>query len=167
VPGGLLTTLGLFQLANRFFPVSAEMMEQFNQAVLPQNVPPVQLVFFLTVMPGVFEEITFRGVLLYGLRRRFHPVVVALLVGAIFGLFHLALFRFVPTAFLGVILAAVRMLTGSIFPCMLWHCLSNGLSILGQARGMPETDLGPVCYLTGAGLLAVAFWIMWRQRPSR
>jgi sodium transport system permease protein len=167
VPGGLLTALGLFQLANRFFPVSAEMMEQFNQAVLPQNVPPIQLLFFLTVMPAVFEEITFRGVLLYGLRRRFHPVVVALLVGAIFGIFHVALFRFVPTAFLGIILAAVRMLTGSIFPCMLWHCLSNGLSILGQARGMPETDLGPVCYLTGAGLLAVAFWIMWRQRPSR
>jgi sodium transport system permease protein len=164
VPGGLLTTLGLFQVANHFLPVSPEMMEQFNKAVLPQNVPQLQLLFFLTVMPGVFEEIAFRGVLLYGLRRRFHPVAVALLVGALFGIFHVALFRFVPTAFLGILLAAVRMLSGSIFPCMLWHCLSNGLSILAESRGMPETDLGPVCYLIGVALLAVSFWILWRNR---
>src|SRR2546423_15200174 len=75
----------------------------------------VQPVFFPSIMPGIFEEITFRGVLLHGLRQRFRPAMTVLLVGIIFGLFHVALFRFAPTALLGMILAAVTLLTRSIF----------------------------------------------------
>jgi hypothetical protein len=61
---------------------------------------------------------------------------LALVVGLAFGIYHVALFRFMPTAALGVMLAAVTLLTGSIFPV----------------------------YLIGAGLLAPAFWIFWCHR---
>ena len=92
------------------------------------------------------------------------PPRPALVVGLVFGLFHMALFRFAPTALLGVILAAVTLLTGSIFPAMLWHGLSNALGVLTEMLKIPETELDAVCYLTGAGLLAVSFWILWRNR---
>ena len=164
VPGGFLSAIGLFRLANLFLPVSTKLTESFNQAVFPHHIPLVQLAFFLTVLPGIFEEIAFRGLLLHGLRRRLRPLPLALVVGIAFGIFHVTLFRFVPTAGLGVMFAAVTLLTGSIFPAMLWHCLNNALGILAYRLQVPETELTPGCYAGGAALLAIAFWIFWRNR---
>jgi sodium transport system permease protein len=164
VPGGLLSALGLFRLANVVLPVSTKMTETFNEAVFPRGIPMVQLVFFLTVLPGIFEEIAFRGMLLHGLHKRLRPASLALVVGLAFGIYHVTLFRFVPTACLGVMFAAVTLLTGSIFPAMLWHCLSNAAGILTYKLQIPETELTPTCYASGAGLLAIAFWIFWRNR---
>jgi len=59
------------------------------------------------------------------------------------------------------------LLTGSIFPAMLWHCLSNALGLLAYKFQMPENELEPVCYLAGFGLLTIAFWIFWRHRSPR
>jgi sodium transport system permease protein len=164
VPGGLLTALALFQLSNLVLPVSSKLTESFNQTVISSKISTWQLFFFLTVMPGIFEEIAFRGLLLHGLRRRFHPAVLALVVGLAFGIFHVALFRFVPTAALGIFFAAVTMLSGSIFPAMLWHMLNNAAGILMYRLKLPENDLEPTVYLGGIGLLAAAFWIFWRNR---
>jgi sodium transport system permease protein len=164
VPGGLLSALGLFRLANLVLPVSTKMTESFNEAVFPPGIPIVQLVFFLTVLPGVFEEIAFRGLLLHAWHRRLRPAALALAVGVAFGIYHMTLFRFVPTTCLGIMFAAVTLLTGSILPAMLWHCLSNAAGILTFKLQIPETELNLTCYATGAGLLAVAFWIFWRNR---
>jgi len=164
IPGGFLSALGLFRLSNYLVPAPGKVLESFNEAVLPGNISFVQLVLVLTVLPGIFEEITFRGLLLHGLRRRLHPVPLALVVGVVFGFFHVALFRFVPTAALGVMFAAVTLLTGSIFPAMVWHAASNALGLLAAHHKLPETQLEPVFFVAGAGLLGVAFWIFWRHR---
>jgi sodium transport system permease protein len=164
VPSGLLAASGLFRLANYFIPISPKLMQQFDEAVIPPGMGLAQLIFFVAIMPAIFEEITFRGLLLHGLRRRFHPAITVLLVGVIFGLFHVALFRFAPTALLGIILAALVLLTDSIFPAMLWHGLSNAASLLAFKLGLPMTDLDPVSYLLGTAILAVALWIVWRNR---
>ena len=47
---------------------------------------------------------------------------------------------------------------------MLWHTLSNALGLLAFKLQIPETGLDPVCYLAAGGMLAVAFWIFWRNR---
>ena len=163
-PAGLLTATGVFRLVSLVFPVPQKMLEAFGQGLMPDSIPFWQLVLLLTVAPGICEEIAFRGVLLHGLRRRFHPVVLALVVGAIFGMFHVSLFRIVPTAFLGVLLAAVTLLTGSIFPAMLWHALNNALGVLGGHFGVALHDLDAWLYLAAAAILALAFWIIWRTR---
>ena len=164
VPGGLLTAAGLARLSSLFIPISSRMMKEFDQAVVPPGVSAAQLLFFLAVLPAVFEEITFRGLLLYGLSRRMHPALVAIVVGLIFGIFHVALFRFVPTACLGILLATVTLLTRSIFPAMLWHGLSNATSVIVYNLGFPLEELDPLSYLLGTGLLCVALWIVWRNR---
>lgn len=164
VPGGALTAVGLFKLTNVFIPVPTRMLEGFSQSIAPEGVPFWQLLFFLTVMPGIFEEIAFRGVLLHGLKDRMHPVAVTLVVGLVFGIFHVALFRFVPTASLGIVLAAVTLLTGSIYPAMLWHTLSNGFAILMNHFDLPINELHPTAYFIGAAMLATAFWIIFRNR---
>ena len=164
VPGGFITALALFELANRFIPAPSGITEAFTGALFPPHVPFYQVLFFLTVMPAVFEELTFRGALLYGLRRKLHPALAVIVVGLIFGVFHFALFRLVPTACLGMLFAIVTLLTRSIFPAVLWHCLSNGIGLLAFKFKLPESDLGAASYLAGAGLLALAFWIFWRHR---
>jgi len=163
-PAGLIAATGVFVLANRVFPVPQRMLEAFGQGLLPDSIPFWQLLLLLTVAPGICEEIAFRGVLLHGLRRRFSPAMLALVTGAIFGFFHTSLFRIVPTGFLGVLLAAVTLLTGSIFPAMLWHALNNALGVLGGHYGIALHDLDAWLYLAGAAVLALAFWIVWRNR---
>ncbi len=163
-PAGLLTGVGVFQLANHFVPVPPEMMEAFGEAMLPEGLPFWQVVIFLCVAPGIVEELTFRGALLHGLRKRFHPGVLALVVGLVFGVFHTSLFRIAPTAFIGIMLSAVTLLTGSIFPAMLWHALNN-LVALGAARfGVPLEGLDAPPLVAAALILAAAYWILWRTR---
>ncbi len=164
VPAGFICALGAFQVANLFLPAPQAMVEQLSQSVFPAHIPAWQILLGISVMPGIFEEITFRGVLLHGLHRKLHPAVLVVVVGLVFGIFHVALFRFVPTAALGMMLAAVTLLTGSIFPAMLWHALSNALGVLAYKWQIPENGLDPSIYLLGLGLLAAAFWIFWRQR---
>jgi sodium transport system permease protein len=163
-PGGFITALGVFQLANYFLPAPTSVIEAFGEGVLPKSIPFWQLLVFMTVLPGVFEELTFRGMLLHGLHRRLRPAALVLVVGVVFGIYHVALFRFVPTACLGMMFAAVTLLTGSIYPAMLWHALSNALGLLAYKLQVPETGLDPICYVAAGGMLAVAFWIFWRNR---
>ncbi len=164
IPGGMLTAIALFRLSSLFLPTPDSVVERFTRALLPERISFLQMLFFMTVLPGIFEEIAFRGLLLHGLRRRLHPVLLALVVGVVFGFYHVALFRLVPTAVLGVLFAAVTLLTGSIFPAMVWHASSNALGLLLSRAGISENDLDPVFFVGGASLLALGFWIFWRNR---
>ena len=164
-PASLVLAHGVFRLANVFIPVPQKLLESFSQMVIPSDFPLWQIVLLIAVIPGIGEELTFRGVLLYGLRRRYHPVVLALVVGGIFGFFHVALFRLFPTAFLGVILAAVTLLTGSIFPAMLWHVLNNATSILlSEHYKTGPLQLTWVHMVVALVLLAIAFGLIWLFR---
>ncbi|MCU0224092.1 MAG: ABC transporter permease subunit [Acidobacteria bacterium] len=164
VPAGLLTGIGVFRLASLLFPVPEALLKAFAESLAPQDLPAWQMLLLLAVLPGVFEEVAFRGVLTYGLSKRLRPVALVLTVGLVFGLFHQALFRIAPTAFLGVLLTAVVLLTGSIFPAMLWHALSNALALLAGRAGADLAELPAAYYAAAAVVLALAFWILWRTR---
>lgn len=163
-PTALLTGVGVFRLANLVLPVPPEALRGFQQELLPDAVPFWQLLALLSIMPGVFEELAFRGVLLHGLSRRLRPLPLALVVGGIFGLFHFSLFRIVPVSFLGIMLAGVTLLTGSIFPAMLWHAVNNLMGIALAHYGIELGELPVGVHLAAATILVGAFWILWRTR---
>ena len=170
-PSALVLAVGLGQLVDRYvFPVPEGMMESFGRALTGPDLPLWQIVFFLTVLPGVFEELTFRGVLLHGLKQRIRRRwLLAVAVGAIFGFFHVSLFRIVPTALLGFVLTYVVLLSGSIFPAMLWHTLNNSIGILPARLELLPEDFVPSAWWTvpAAVGLAVSMWILWRSGPER
>jgi sodium transport system permease protein len=163
-PAGILAAHTVFRLMDFVVPVPHELLEQFGQAIVPEGVPLWQLVLLLAVIPGITEELTFRGVLLHGLRRRFGPVGLTLVVGLIFGFFHFQIFRIPATAVLGVILTAVTLMTGSIFPAMVWHALNNALALVLTTAGVDMVTegwgLGAFSFLA----LGVALWMIWRHR---
>lgn len=167
IPSGYIVGIGLSGLVNTYlFPVPQNVLEAFGGSLLGDDMPLWQLVIMLTVIPGIFEELTFRGALLHGLRKTFGPVAVCLVTGAIFGLFHVSLFRILPTAYLGVLFAAVVLMTGSIFPAMLWHFGNNFIGLvplkLGWVNG--ETPIPWWAYAAGLVGLVVTFMIIWTVR---
>lgn len=167
IPAAYIVGIGIAGLVNTYvFPVPQNVLEAFGESLLGDEMPLWQLVLFLTIVPGVFEELAFRGVLLHGLRKRMGAVGLCLVVGAIFGLFHVSLFRLLPTAFLGVTFAAVVLLTGSIFPAMLWHFGNNLIALLPAHLGWvtEETPVPWWAYALGVAGLLVSFAIIWSVR---
>jgi len=153
IPATQLTGTAVFFIANLIFPVPEKMLEEFGRNILPENLATWQLLFLIGIVPGICEEIGFRGTLLHGLRRKFHPVVLVLVVGGIFGLYHMALFRIIPTGFLGVIITAVALMTGSILPCMLLHAGNNMFAVIMTRLAVPIAGLDWWYY----GLAAITF----------
>jgi len=108
-----------------------EGMSEFLVAETPARV--VWILVLVALTPAVCEEVLFRGVLLAGTRRQFSPLGVILLNGLIFGAFHVpsaTVFRFLPSATLGILLAWVVLRTRSIWPGMLMHFLNNGSIVI-------------------------------------
>lgn len=166
-PAGYIVGIGLAGLVNTYvFPVPQNVLEAFGDTLLGDEMPLWQLLFFLTIMPGILEELAFRGVLLHGLRKMLGPVGICLLVGAIFGIFHVSLFRLVPTAYLGMIFAAVVLLTGSIFPVMLWHFANNAIGLVPAHMGWVTEDTVVPWWGYALGLLGllISFGIIWMVR---
>ena len=131
-PAGLVLADGVVRLASLAMPIPEEWIEAMAEA-FGADIPVWQMLVFFAILPGIFEEIAFRGVLLHGLKSRLKPVQLVLVAGIAFGFFHVDLFRIPPTSFLGVLLVITVLRTGSIYPAMAWHALHNALA-LGSAR---------------------------------
>ena len=165
VPAGLLLADGVVRLASLAMPIPEEWIEAMAEA-FGADVPVWQMLFFFAILPGFFEEIAFRGVLLHGLKGRFRPVQLVLVAGIAFGLFHVDLFRIPGTSFLGVLLVITVLRSGSIYPAMAWHALHNALA-LGSARveqiRLPDEPAW-WHYVLAALAILVAFRLMGRHR---
>ncbi len=163
-PSFFLTGVGLARLSGALFPLPERMLEEFSRILVPAETPLWELLLLIAVLPGIIEEITFRGVLLHGLRRRFRPVVLCLVVAVIFGLFHMDLVRLLPTTVIGLALGALTLLTGSLYPAMAWHALNNASAILAERAGLPLAELDPWVYVAATAAAGLAFALLWRYR---
>jgi ABC-2 type transport system permease protein/sodium transport system permease protein len=101
-------------LVNEWLGITTLRPEQFaavkNLLDEWRGVSPVWILFSLAVMPGVFEELFFRGFFFTSLRTLFSPWKTIILSAVLFGLFHvvaanvLAPERFLPSTLLGLVL---------------------------------------------------------------
>ncbi len=83
----------------------------------------------IAVMPGVFEELMFRGVIMTGFKRK--GVIKSTLVAALyFGIMHLSLTQLFYAAAVGVILGILVHYSNSIYSSMLAHFVINGVQAL-------------------------------------
>ena len=164
IPSGFIATFGLLKLSNLVVPAPEEMLRQFSNQVVPENTPAWQLYLLIAILPAICEEIAFRGVLLHGLQKRFRPAVVCIVVGIIFGLFHYSLFRIAPTAFLGIILTAIAVMTGSIFPGMLLHGGNNAFALWTGMNDFPFDGLSWGQYAAASVIFALALRIVYNCR---
>ena len=164
-PAGLVLADGVVRLASLAMPIPEAWIEAMAET-LGADIPVWQMLFFFAVLPGIFEEIAFRGVLLHGLRSQLKPLQLVLVAGIVFGFFHVDLFRIPPTSLLGVLLVIAVIRSGSIYPAMAWHALHNALA-LGSARaeqiGLPDQPTW-WHYVLAALAILLAFRLMQGRR---
>jgi sodium transport system permease protein len=164
IPSANIMVVGIFRLANFVIPVPTQMLEEFSRNIMPREISGWQMILFMAILPGIFEEIAFRGTLLYGLRHKFRPAVLAVVVGIIFGFFHVSCFRIIPTGCLGIILTTLAILTGSIFPGMALHIGNNAFTYLASMQSYPIARMGWWLYIVATLVFAFCLYIVYRNR---
>ncbi|NDL67715.1 CPBP family intramembrane glutamic endopeptidase [Anaerotalea alkaliphila] len=88
-------------------------------------------ILFIGVFPGIFEELSARSIILSNYRGK--PVRTTCLVsGLFFGILHLNLNQFSYAVLMGILLALVVHLTGSIFSAMAIHFTINASMLVYQ-----------------------------------
>ena len=81
-------------------------------------------------LPAVAEEVTFRGVVLAGLRRSGSRWIAIGGSALVFGLFHVNPYHVVAAFAVGLLLGWVALESGSILPGVLIHLVNNGAQVL-------------------------------------
>lgn len=138
IVGTVLMWLGTFLLATLstlvigyFFPDSmaqtAEMMGD-----LMTSVPGILAFLIIAVMPAICEEILHRGFILTSMRSIKKDWLVVLIMGLIFGIFHMDPVRFLATGILGAALTYVMVKTKNILLPVLLHFINNAVSVLAS-----------------------------------
>ena len=84
----------------------------------------------VAVLPGICEELFFRGFILRGVRQRCSDDFAIILVGLLFGAFHFDPYRFLPTSLLGMLFGYMVVKTGSLVPGIIAHAVNNSIAML-------------------------------------
>lgn len=200
LPAAILLGLSLWLWAHEIVVLSMraglvtltpEQLERGREIIEQLRKAPFGLVLMsLSLVPAISEEWLFRGFVFSALRQRLSPWAAVFASGGLFGLFHLvatdslAIERFLPSAFLGCILAWVCWRSGSILPGMVLHILHNGVNLalvrfkeeLQQSGWIPSELLQdqsvpghvPWPWLAGSAVcVAVGLGLLWiGSRPS-
>lgn len=177
----VFVSLELVYWVNRLFPIPetfAESFETLFSHALGQHGMLIVL-FAIALTPAVCEELAFRGLILSSLKRRMGGVGAVIVVGLLFGAFHLSIYRLVPTAVTGFLLTYLALRTGSVWPCMAVHALYNGCMIALTSGGtalpcggldpeMIEKEGLPPILLLGAfaALVFAVILLEWSRRKT-
>ncbi|WP_348264149.1 CPBP family intramembrane metalloprotease [Telmatobacter sp. DSM 110680] len=96
---------------------------QHAEPLLPHTQPERRLFWLVSATAGCCEEIFYRGFLTWYLSIWTGPVAAVVLASLLFGIGHiyLGLSQVPKTALVGLILAVVVALTGSLWPAMILH----------------------------------------------
>ncbi len=120
--------LVLGALLTPIFPESVENLQVMDDMIA--NNPVWMIVFVMTVMPAIGEELLFRGFLMGSLREKCKPVVAIVATTLIFAAYHMSLIKMFTISVVGLGLTLGAYLSGSIFTSMLMHFINNLLSVL-------------------------------------
>jgi membrane protease YdiL (CAAX protease family) len=137
---------GIAIIVANFFP------EQENDItrILKSSRTAVYLVAFLaTFTAPIVEEVVYRGILYSALQRTFGVTMAVILVTFLFAFVHV--FQYWPSystisliTLLSLILTLIRVRTGNLLPCIIFHFLFNGIQSLGLVLSplleKPETQ---------------------------
>lgn len=93
-------------------------------------------VLTVAAQPAIIEELAFRGVIMASLTRIMSPAQAVAVSALLFMVLHLSPLSFPHLLLLGLVLGSMRVLSGSIYPCMLLHFVHNLLCIIEDQHPM-------------------------------
>lgn len=86
--------------------------------------------FIIAIIPGIGEELFFRGFVQKTFLRVLNPHVGIWITAVLFSAVHFQFMGFIPRMLLGAYLGYLAYYTGSILPSMLAHTFNNGMQVL-------------------------------------
>jgi membrane protease YdiL (CAAX protease family) len=90
------------------------------------------MILLISVMPAVFEELAFRGVIQSSLERVFNARDAWLIQAALFSVLHLSPLVFPSHFLMGLCFGYMRRLSRSVYPGMLLHAAWNALVVFQE-----------------------------------
>lgn len=97
--------------------------------------PLWSMLVLVSVMPAVFEELAFRGVIQSALERVFNARDAWLIQAALFSVLHLSPLMFPSHFLMGLCFGYMRRRSRSIYPGMLLHAAWNALVVFQELPG--------------------------------
>ena len=127
-------------LSEWLMPVPKHILEELRKSILPPGGGrgPVMTLVLMAISPAVCEETLFRGPILRVLGTRLGPVAAIVATAALFGLFHLDIYRLIPATLLGILLGYLANQSRSIVPSMLAHFCNNAVLVTLARSGLDQ-----------------------------
>lgn len=155
--GTLMLNGAVNTVTSRFIPDFAERGEAVNN--LATSMSPALAIITIALLPAVCEEIFCRGFLLTSMKPLKNSVFVIIAVAVSFGLLHLDLYTFLPSALVGALFALITIKTGSLLIPMILHFANNSLSVIAAYAGAGAgTDASEV--LSGLSVQATVGYVL-------
>jgi membrane protease YdiL (CAAX protease family) len=129
--------------------------QRMLDAVFAAHAWPMTLTVVIAAPLG--EELFFRGFALPALRKSWGVTAAVLVSGALFSMLHMDPVGFLGLMEIGVLLAALRIWSGTLWAAVLGHAVNNGIAGGAFMLGWEDPDLPPpvwVLVLGGSFLLA-------------
>lgn len=134
---------GIEQLAERMEESAKVMTDYLTEFNSPGYF--ILTIFFIAVVPGVGEELLFRGFLQNIFRRTFKNDHVAIWVAAIlFSAIHFQFYGFIPRMLLGALFGYLYLWTGNLLIPIVAHFLNNCVSLIAlyvYQKGLTDIDV--------------------------
>lgn len=122
----------------KLYPPSEEMMNGIRAVEgMFHTVPLWQLLFVIAFVPALCEELAFRGFVLSGFRQSGHKWRPIIYTSLFFALSHAILQQSIVACMMGIVIGYLAVQTNSIWPCMVFHMIHNGLG-MATSRLTPE-----------------------------
>lgn len=150
--GGLLLGLGLMPLLMGYsqfqawlFPAEPSDAARSIAKIIGSGFEssPWATALLLGIVPGICEEVLFRGVVLSALRKRMTSHAAVWITAVLFAAVHMDAAGFLPRTVLGAALGYVTLRSGSLLPAILLHAAYNASQV-----GLIAHYLGPTATST-------------------
>jgi len=156
----------ILTVQTKFLPYSEEYARQMQLMVMPPGSELWQIILVAALSPAICEEIFFRGVLQGILRKNLPKEKLIIVIGILFGVFHLSMFRILPTGLLGVLLAYLTLASGSIFPSMCLHFMHNAYYLWASFYKV-NLDSPQCIALAFVGLVVGSLALAWKPKEEK
>ena len=100
----------------------------------------VPALLVIAVLPAIFEESLFRGVILRSCEDKCGTLFSVLLVGMSFSLYHTSPEQTIYQFFAGCVFAFIAVRSGSILPSVVMHFINNAIIIIFGACGLLDAE---------------------------
>ncbi len=132
----LVMQVGFWQ--QKVLPIPEEMAKEMERLFTGGQQSVWVTLLIIALSPAICEELLFRGAILSGLRQVLPVWAAIIVVGVLFGLMHISVFKIVSTALSGMVLTYLVIRSGSILTSMTAHFMVNGAAVIVTSGVLPK-----------------------------